>query len=34
LTPLRIVGSWDPARTPNAIALQRLARTLDDARPD
>lgn len=33
-TPLRIEGSWDPARTPNAIALQRLARTLDDARPD
>jgi hypothetical protein len=33
-TPLRIEGSWDPARTPNATALQRLARTLDDARPD
>lgn len=32
LTPLRIEGSWDPASTPNGAALQRLARTLDNAR--
>jgi hypothetical protein len=31
-TPLRIEGSWDPSSTPNAAALQRLARTLDNAR--
>jgi hypothetical protein len=30
--PLRIEGSRDPASTPNAAALQRLARMLDNAR--
>jgi hypothetical protein len=31
LAPLRIEGTWDPAHTANAAALQRLARALDSA---